>query len=626
MTSTTSSTVPALPSFPSRSTSDSSISSSSTAAAAAMITEVGGRGSSSSAVSGWGTNGRRYSNGARRQQPQQPQLIRAAVDSAADAERRKGGAAPTAAAAASAGAAASSRNGPPPAPTVVADTSSNAAAAAAAGANTATASAAKGMVHKPPPVRQRQRGGGRVDEDGAAAETAATGTHNDFGTEQQRGAGRWGSDAARDRDRLSATGSSNKKRAEEYSSSSGMQQHEAASVSEARRDADTYVTTSSSVSAASACGDGGGDGEDNIFRCMGFAHDREVELLGVDDITALAMYKDRVLIAAQDGYIRAYTYKTLFGTRRGQRPAASSVVEASTLPLCSMAPLRDAELVAVGGFDGSVVVTTLNGGRKHRSVSHADAVCCLGGGLGGELVSGSTDQTVRRWSLTPSGLVSTVAFDDHCDDISAVAMHRNVVVSGAVDGKVIMWDARSASTPIWTTSIPHSQPIVMCSLREERVVLVSSGYHAVVATVDLRMASSNSGVGYPFGDHPAGGGSVPVRQVANYDVSSQAGDIRVSAASFDADRYVFLIGSQSTAAGLENGFMKVIDVDTGLEAGHWSLLRDPSSLALFEPAVSGGAHSSLTHRRSAGVDPTLPVGCAVERTTGRLRFLTRSEI
>eukprot|EP00918_Siedleckia_nematoides_P006100 GHVU01013259.1.p1 GENE.GHVU01013259.1~~GHVU01013259.1.p1 ORF type:complete len:626 (+),score=83.27 GHVU01013259.1:3-1880(+) len=625
MTSTTSSTVPALPSFPSRSTSDSSISSSSTAAAAAMITEVGGRGSSSSAVSGWGTNGRRYSNGARRQQPQQPQLIRAAVDSAADAERRKGGAAPTAAAAASAGAAASSRNGPPPAPTVVADTSSNAAAAAAAGANTATASAAKGMVHKPPPVRQRQRGGGRVDEDGAAAETAATGTHNDFGTEQQRGAGRWGSDAAA-RDRLSATGSSNKKRAEEYSSSSGMQQHEAASVSEARRDADTYVTTSSSVSAASACGDGGGDGEDNIFRCMGFAHDREVELLGVDDITALAMYKDRVLIAAQDGYIRAYTYKTLFGTRRGQRPAASSVVEASTLPLCSMAPLRDAELVAVGGFDGSVVVTTLNGGRKHRSVSHADAVCCLGGGLGGELVSGSTDQTVRRWSLTPSGLVSTVAFDDHCDDISAVAMHRNVVVSGAVDGKVIMWDARSASTPIWTTSIPHSQPIVMCSLREERVVLVSSGYHAVVATVDLRMASSNSGVGYPFGDHPAGGGSVPVRQVANYDVSSQAGDIRVSAASFDADRYVFLIGSQSTAAGLENGFMKVIDVDTGLEAGHWSLLRDPSSLALFEPAVSGGAHSSLTHRRSAGVDPTLPVGCAVERTTGRLRFLTRSEI
>ncbi|KAF8819837.1 hypothetical protein IE077_003912, partial [Cardiosporidium cionae] len=188
------------------------------------------------------------------------------------------------------------------------------------------------------------------------------------------------------------------------------------------------------------------------------------------------------------------------------RPETSSnrieVVRISQSPLTSILHMEETHSIAVGCFNGAVAIHTpcfkesnvfpeekmaesrhTRCGILHNSRSivqdsiismdvklcHADTVTCLAYEKNNQLlVSGSSDETVRVWSVSSTGLTATRIFDDHSDELTSVATFANLILSGSGHGLLVLWDTRSPASPVCTGEIPDISVFstLQCSLSD----------------------------------------------------------------------------------------------------------------------------------------------------------------
>lgn len=80
------------------------------------------------------------------------------------------------------------------------------------------------------------------------------------------------------------------------------------------------------------------------------------------------------------------------------------------------------------------------------------------------MASGSRDQSVTSWVVTPTSLKSEETFDDVQQPIACVAAATNLILAGAIDGQLMAWDRRS-SRPVLDRSL--GGPAVACALHHE---------------------------------------------------------------------------------------------------------------------------------------------------------------
>eukprot|EP00949_MAST-11_sp_MAST-11-sp1_P002446 g2446.t1 len=105
-------------------------------------------------------------------------------------------------------------------------------------------------------------------------------------------------------------------------------------------------------------------------------------------------------------------------------------------------------------WDGSISI--LRGGKTQQRIqgAHEDGISCMAEsskGTGSSVVTGSWDMTVSVWKWRNGHTLSTeplVTFYDHDTEIASCAMRGDLVLSGGVNGAVVLHDMRDADSPI----------------------------------------------------------------------------------------------------------------------------------------------------------------------------------
>eukprot|EP00927_Polykrikos_kofoidii_P039062 TRINITY_DN3349_c1_g1_i1.p1 TRINITY_DN3349_c1_g1~~TRINITY_DN3349_c1_g1_i1.p1 ORF type:complete len:992 (-),score=101.77 TRINITY_DN3349_c1_g1_i1:614-3589(-) len=138
----------------------------------------------------------------------------------------------------------------------------------------------------------------------------------------------------------------------------------------------------------------------------------------------------------------------------------------SPMPLSALAVLRT-DLLVIGGHDNAVTLYSSScGSALAKGQVHADTVTCLGvSPCGSVIASGSRDQSVRTWAPTNSSLKSELTFDDVQQPISCCAASRNLVLAGAEDGQLMVWDRRSGK-PVMDREL-SAEGVEMCAIDGE---------------------------------------------------------------------------------------------------------------------------------------------------------------
>ena len=121
---------------------------------------------------------------------------------------------------------------------------------------------------------------------------------------------------------------------------------------------------------------------------------------------------------------------------------------------------------ATGSWDNSVLLYSVESACVVTTIddAHDALVSALdlahGGGAGARdasLCTGAWDATVKLWRLAPSGLVPHPLLElyEHESPVTSlrVAADGNVVIAGAEDGRVVLWDVRAGGAPVASFSL-----------------------------------------------------------------------------------------------------------------------------------------------------------------------------
>ncbi|UNO38721.1 WD40 repeat domain-containing protein [Streptomyces sp. MST-110588] len=139
------------------------------------------------------------------------------------------------------------------------------------------------------------------------------------------------------------------------------------------------------------------------------------------------------------------------------------------------------ELIATASFDYRVRVFDFSGALIQTFSGHTDQVNSVEWTSGGdELVSCSSDGTVRRWSLTTAGLVSELDLQGGQSDTVAIA-RDGTIFAGDDDGRIIVTDGDS---PLVIQA--HKAGVKRLALDEERGLLASLSYDRTMRLWDIR--------------------------------------------------------------------------------------------------------------------------------------------
>lgn len=165
-------------------------------------------------------------------------------------------------------------------------------------------------------------------------------------------------------------------------------------------------------------------------------------------ITGVASCRENMYCIGEDGCLRVAPLP-VWGARRSEdvrQEVMRRNFRISPMPLSALAVLRT-DIAVIGGHDNAVTLYSSScGSALARCNEHADTVTCLSVSPGGQaLVSGSRDQSVRTWALTPSSLRSDAAFDDCQQPVTCAATGRSLVLAGGADGQLVAWDIRSGN-------------------------------------------------------------------------------------------------------------------------------------------------------------------------------------
>jgi len=156
----------------------------------------------------------------------------------------------------------------------------------------------------------------------------------------------------------------------------------------------------------------------------------------------------------------------------------------SPMPLCALVALRT-DLIAIGGHDNAVTLYSSScGSAIAKGQVHADTVTCLGiSQCRTTMASGSRDQSVTTWVVTPTSLKSEETFDDVQQPIACVAAATNLILAGAIDGQLMAWDRRSGR-PVLDRVL--GGPAVACALHHEERFAIALDEAGEVRLWDLR--------------------------------------------------------------------------------------------------------------------------------------------
>lgn len=166
----------------------------------------------------------------------------------------------------------------------------------------------------------------------------------------------------------------------------------------------------------------------------------------VTGMTGISCCSSNLYAVGEDGCLRVQPLPTADPPFDAEieKPVARRNFRISPMPLSALAVL-ESELLALGGHDNTVsLYSTSCGSSLSKSSMHADTVTCLGvSHCKSLLVSGSRDQSVVAWQVTPSGLKNDVIFDDLQQPVVCAACSGSLVLAAASDKRLICWDRRS---------------------------------------------------------------------------------------------------------------------------------------------------------------------------------------
>jgi len=157
----------------------------------------------------------------------------------------------------------------------------------------------------------------------------------------------------------------------------------------------------------------------------------------------------------------------------------------SQLNLSSCGLSADEKRVYIGSWDNYISVYSVDYSRIIDSVyAHDDAVSCMD--VNDDLlVTGSWDSTVKLWKATPTGLEPQQDLVDHEAEVRCVQItkDKNLVVSGASDGKLVLSDLRMRS-PIRHVHA-HTSSVISACFCDDGGRIVSSGDDNCLKVFDI---------------------------------------------------------------------------------------------------------------------------------------------
>eukprot|EP00913_Durusdinium_trenchii_P034631 g32398.t1 len=176
-------------------------------------------------------------------------------------------------------------------------------------------------------------------------------------------------------------------------------------------------------------------------------------------ITAVDCCAQNLYAVGEDGCLRVCSLQMAAESSTARRN-----FRISPMPLSALAVI-ETELLALGGHDNAVsLYSTSCGSSLSRSSMHADTVTCLGAARckSDGIVSGSRDQSVVTWAVTPSGLKSEVIFDDLQQPVLSCACSGSLVLATAADQQLIS----SASGCTYAAALDNAGELRLWDLRQ----------------------------------------------------------------------------------------------------------------------------------------------------------------
>lgn len=201
-------------------------------------------------------------------------------------------------------------------------------------------------------------------------------------------------------------------------------------------------------------------------------------------ITGVASCVENLYAIGEDGCLRVSPLSAWLGAAPADDMAMRRNFRISPMPLSALTVIRT-DLLAIGGHDNAVTLYSSScGSALSKCQVHADTVTCLGvSPCGSLLVSGSSDQSLRTWAVTPTSLKNELTFDDIQQPITCCAQGRNVTLAGADDGQLMAWDSRSAE-PVLERELGGAA--VACALHEDERLAAALDSSGELRLFDLR--------------------------------------------------------------------------------------------------------------------------------------------
>lgn len=232
----------------------------------------------------------------------------------------------------------------------------------------------------------------------------------------------------------------------------------------------------------------------------------------------------------------------------------------------------DTSILVPSAANAAVPIDTQSGHADSVQSLSFDPTSCL-------LASGSIDQTVRVWKAGPQGLRGIRLLDDHCDTVLCVSVCGDMVLSGAADGQVLLWDIRAPLSPVWAAEPDSPRPVQHCQLSSRgRLILVDDGLDAAIQLVDLRNPSLRTEAKQDWGT------ATPIASIRSSQRKA------VTCALSDGYRYVVagMVDADSYRAGeKKSGVLSLLDLHESRESHAWKLGVYPSRVSAWPSGVEG---------------------------------------